>query len=143
MSLKTFAGTLYFRTISANAGHKICPFGNSAPLILQGKVRTLAIAGKQRLEALPDVPTLEESGIKGEEAETMTGFFAPAGTPKAVVELLQKEIAAIVHLPDVKEKMLSFGIIPDGDTSADFTAYVNDEIAKWKRVIEVGKIDKI
>ena len=118
-------------------------FGNVAPLILQGKVRTLAIASKQRLEALPDVPTLDEVGIKGEEAETMTGIFVPAGTPPAVVDLLQKNIAEIVRLPDVKEKLLSFGIIPDGDTSADFTQYVKDEIAKWKRVIEVGKIDKI
>ena len=118
-------------------------FGNSAPLILQGKVRTLAIASKKRLEALPNVPTLEEVGIKGEEAETMTGIFVPAGTPRAIVDLLQKGIAAIVQLPDVKEKMLSFGIIPDGDSSADFTQYVKDELAKWQRVIEVGKIDKI
>jgi tripartite-type tricarboxylate transporter receptor subunit TctC len=118
-------------------------FGNTAPLILQGKVRALAIASKQRVEALPDVPTLDEIGIKGQEAETMTGVFVPAGTPAAVVDLLQKNIAEIVRMPDVKAKMLSFGIIPDGDTPADFTQYVKDEIAKWKRVIEVGKIDKI
>lgn len=118
-------------------------FGNVAPLILQGKVRTLAIASKQRLEALANVPTLEEVGIKGEEAETMTGIFVPAGTPPAVVDLLQKNIAEIVRLPEIKEKLLSFGIIPDGDTPANFTQYVKDEIAKWKRVIEVGKIDKI
>jgi tripartite-type tricarboxylate transporter receptor subunit TctC len=118
-------------------------FGNTAPLILQGKVRALAIASKQRLEALPNVPTLDEIGIKGEEAETMTGVFVPAGTPAAVVDLLQKTIAEIVRMPDVKAKMLSFGIIPDGDTPADFATYVKDEIAKWKRVIEAGKIDKI
>jgi len=126
-----------FTPIAASA------FGNVAPLILQGKVRTLAIASKQRLEALPDVPTLDEVGIKGEEAETMTGIFVPAGTPPAVVDLLQKNIAEIVRLPDVKDKLLSFGIIPDGDSSANFTQYCKDEIAKWKRVIEAGKIDKI
>ncbi len=118
-------------------------FGNVAPLILQGKVRALAIASKTRLEALPDVPTLQEIGIKGEEAETMTGVFVPAGTPAAIVNLLQKQIAEIVRLPDVKAKLLSFGIVPDGDSSADFAIYVKDEIAKWKRVIEVGKINKI
>ena len=118
-------------------------FGNTAPLILQGKIRALAIASKKRLDALPNVPTLEDVGIKGEEAETMTGVFAPAGTPAAIVELLQKEIAVIVQMPGVKAKLLSFGIVPDGDSSADFTAYVKDEIAKWKRVIEVGKISKI
>ena len=126
-----------FTPIAASA------FGNVAPLILQGKVRTLAIASKQRLEALPDVPTLDEVGIKGEEAETMTGIFVPAGTPPAVVDLLQKNIAEIVRLPEVKDKLLSFGIIPDGDSSANFTQYCKDEIAKWKRVIEAGKIDKI
>jgi len=126
-----------FTPIAASA------FGNVAPLILQGKVRTLAIASKQRLEALPDVPTLDEVGIKGEEAETMTGIFVPAGTPPAVVDLLQKNIAEIVRMPDVRDKLLSFGIIPDGDTPANFTQYVKDEIAKWKRVIEAGKIDKI
>ena len=118
-------------------------FGNVAPLLLQGKVRALAIAGRERLEALPDVPTLDEIGIKGEEAETMTGVFATAGTPTPVVELLQREIAIIVRMPDVKAKLLSFGIIPDGDSTADFAAYVQDELAQWKRVIEVGKIDKI
>jgi len=118
-------------------------FGNVAPLILQGKVRALAIASKTRLEALPNVPTLEDAGIKGEEAETMTGVFVPAGTPAAIVDLLQKQIAEIVRMPDVKAKLLSFGIVPDGDSSADFATYVKDEIAKWKRVIETGKINKI
>jgi tripartite-type tricarboxylate transporter receptor subunit TctC len=118
-------------------------FGNVAPLILQGKVRALAIASKARLQALPDVPTLAEVGIKNEEAETMTGVFVPAGTPAPVVALLQKQIADIVQVPAVKTKLLSFGIIPDGDSSADFAAYVKDEIAKWKRVIENGKIDKM
>jgi tripartite-type tricarboxylate transporter receptor subunit TctC len=64
-------------------------FGGTAPLILQGKVRALAIASKKRLEALPDVPTLDELGIKDQEAETMTGVFVPAGTPKRIIDLLQ------------------------------------------------------
>lgn len=118
-------------------------YGNTAPIILAGKVHTLAIAGKMRLQALPNVPTLEEEGINGEEAETMTGALAPAGTPAPIVELLQKQIAEIVRLPDVRQKLLSFGIVPDGGSSADFAAYIKDEVAKWKRVIEVGRIDKI
>lgn len=117
--------------------------GNSVPLIKEGKVRALAITVKKRLETLPDVPTFDEIGIENEDAETMTGVFVPAGTPKAAIEILQKQIAAIVHLPDVKTRLLNFGIVPDGDSSADFAAYVKDEIAKWKRVIEVGKINRI
>lgn len=117
--------------------------GNSVPLIKEGKVRALAITVKERLETLSDVPTFDDIGIKNEDAETMTGVFVPAGTPQAVIDVLQKHIAAIVHLPEVKVRLLNFGIVPDGDSSADFTAYVKDEIAKWKRVIEVGKINRI
>jgi len=118
-------------------------YGNTAPIILAGKVHTLAVASKTRLQALPNVPTLEEEGIKGEEAETMAGALAPTGTPAPVVQLLQKQIAEIVRLPDVQQKLLSFGIVPEGGSSADFATFIKDEVAKWKRVIEVGKIDKI
>jgi tripartite-type tricarboxylate transporter receptor subunit TctC len=117
--------------------------GNSVPLIKQGKIRALAVTSKRRLETLPDVPTLDELGIKDEEAETMTGVFAPAGTPSPIVDLLQREIAAIVRLPDIKSLLLEAGIVPEGDSSADFASYVKAEIAKWKRVIELAKIEKI
>jgi len=103
----------------------------------------LALTSKQHLETLPGVPTLDELGIKGQESETMAGVFVPTGTPQPIVDLLQKEIAAIVHLLDVKTRLLDVATIPDGDSSADFAAYVKTEIAKWKRVIEVGKIDRI
>jgi tripartite-type tricarboxylate transporter receptor subunit TctC len=126
-----------FTPISCNA------ISTTAALIKAGKVRALALTSSQRLETLPDVPTLSEAGIKDQESETMAGVFVPAGTPQRIVDLLQKEIAAIVRMPDVKQRMLDVATIPDGDSSADFVAYVRNEIAKWKRVIEVGKIDKI
>lgn len=126
-----------FTPISCNA------ISTTAALIKAGKVRALALTSSQRLETLPDVPTLNEAGIKDQESETMAGVFVPAGTPQRIVDLLQKEIAAIVHMSDVKQRMLDVATIPDGDSSADFVAYVRNEIAKWKRVIEVGKIDKI
>jgi tripartite-type tricarboxylate transporter receptor subunit TctC len=117
--------------------------GNYMALINEGKLRALAITAKKRMETKPDIPTLEELGIKGQEAETMTGVFAPAGTPKPIVDLLQKEISTIVNAPDIKARLLELGIVPEGDSSADFTVYVKDEIAKWKRVIETAKIKKI
>ena len=73
----------------------------------------------------------------------MAGVFVPAGTPQAIISLLQKEVAAIVQLPDVRKRLLEAATIPDGNSSADFAAYVKSEIAKWKRVIEAGKIEKI
>ena len=126
-----------FTPISCNAVSTTMAF------IQAGKVRALALTSKQRLETLPDVPTLDELGIKNLESETTAGVFVPAGTPETVVGLLQKEIAAIVHTPDVKRRLLDVATIPDGDSSADFAAYVTNEIAKWKRVIEIGQIDRI
>lgn len=117
--------------------------GNAMELIRSGKIKVLALTSKKRLETMPDLPTLDELGIKDQEAETMTGVFAPGGTPKAVVDLLQREISAIVNTPDVKARLLELGVIPEGDSSADFTAYVRAEVAKWKRVITDGKISKI
>jgi tripartite-type tricarboxylate transporter receptor subunit TctC len=111
--------------------------------IQAGKIRALALTTKQRLETLPDVPTLDELGIKDQESETMTGVFVPVRTPQPIVNLLQKEIATIVHMPDVKRRLLEAATVPAGDSSADFATYIRDEIAKWKRVIEVGNIEKI
>ncbi len=116
---------------------------NSVPLIKDGKLRALAVTTSKRIETLPDVPTLDELGIKNEDAETMTGVFVPAGTPQPIVDLLQKQIAEIVRMPDVKARLLQFGIAPNGDSSADFAAYVRGEIAKWQHVIEAAKINRI
>lgn len=117
--------------------------GNYVNLIKEGKLRPLAVTGAKRSAAVPSAPTLAELGIKGQEAETMTGVFVPAGTPKPIVDLLQKEIAAIVNSPDIKAKMLAAGIEAEGNSQADFAAYVKAEVAKWKKVIEQAKIKKI
>ena len=117
--------------------------GNYMTMITEGKLRALAITAKKRMEAKPDIPTLDELGIKDQEAETMTGVFAPTGTPKDIVDLLQKEISAIVNTPDMKARLMELGIIAEGDTSAQFAAYVKNEVAKWKRVMENAKIPKI
>src|ERR1043166_5502333 len=117
--------------------------GNSVALIKEGKIRALGITDKKRLETLPDIPTLDEMGIKDQEAETMTGVFVPAGTPAAIVDLLQKEIATVVKLPEIKARLLELGVVPEGNSPAEFAAYVKADMAKWKRVIETAKIPKI
>jgi len=117
--------------------------GNYVNLIKEGKLRALAVTAKKRSPSLPDIPTLDEIGIKDQEGETMTGVFVPVGTPKPIVDLLQKEISAIVNAPDIKTRLLELGVEAEGNSSADFAAYVQSEIAKWKKVIEVAKIQKI
>jgi tripartite-type tricarboxylate transporter receptor subunit TctC len=101
------------------------------------------VTSLKRAAALPDVPTLEELGIKGQEAETMQGVLAPAGTPKEIIALLQREIAAALEQPDVKDKVLALGFEPSGMSSAEFDAYIKSEIAKWRKVIENAGIPKI
>lgn len=112
-------------------------------LIKEGKLQALAVTSTKRISAFPDVPTLNELGIKGHEAETMQGLFAPGGTPKAVVDALQREVAVIVKKPDIREKLLALGVEPDGMDPQAFAKYCADEIAKWKKVIEDAKIEKI
>jgi tripartite-type tricarboxylate transporter receptor subunit TctC len=131
---------------SVVAGHTPMCFQAIPPatqLAKEGKVRALAITGAARSPALPDVPTLDELGIKGQEAETMQGVLLPAGTPKPIVDLLQAEIARIVHVPEVKDKLLASGLEPDGMSQSAFAAYIKADIAKWKKVIADAKIPRI
>jgi tripartite-type tricarboxylate transporter receptor subunit TctC len=128
------------------AGHTPLSFQAIPPataLIKDGKLRALAITATKRSSVLPDVPTLDELGVKGQEAETMQGVLAPAGTPKEIVNLLQREIAAILAMPDIRERILALGFEPSGNTPAEFGAYIKAEIAKWKKVIEDAKVGKI
>jgi tripartite-type tricarboxylate transporter receptor subunit TctC len=115
----------------------------ATPLVKDGKLRALAITAKTRSPALPDVPTLDELGIKDQEAETMQGVLVPAGTPRPIVDLLQTEIARIVNLPDVRDKMLAMGLEPDGMSPAEFAAYIKADVAEWKKVIADAKIPQI
>ena len=112
-------------------------------LVKTGKIRALAITTQKRSSALPDVPTLTEAGISGQNSETMQGVFVPKGTPQAIVDTLQKEISAIVKNPDMQAKMLPLGFEPDGGSSAEFAAYVKADVAKWKKVIADAKIKQI
>ncbi len=133
-------------TTSLLGGHTpiVCgALGNYVNLIREGKLRGLAVTASKRSVALPDIPTLAEFGIKGQDAETMTGVFLPAGTPKPIVDLLQKEIAAIVNAPDMKARLLEVGVEAEGNSQADFAAYVRAEVAKWRKVIEDARIARI
>ncbi len=133
-------------TQSVLAGHTpiACgALGNAVNLIKDGKLRAIGVTAKKRSLSMPEIPSLEEAGIKDQEAETMTGVFVPAGTPRPIVDLLQKEISAIVNRSDIKARLLELGVEAEGDSSASFAAYVKADIAKWKKVIEDAKIPKI
>lgn len=111
--------------------------GNLPPtmgLIKAGKVRPLAVTTLTRNRELPEVPTVAESGYPGFETVAWFGFFAPKGTPQAIVEKFAQEIAEVIRAPDIRDGLIAQGSDPIGSTPAQFRAYVEAEIAKWTQV---------
>ena len=106
------------------------------PMIDGKRVKVLGVTSKNRLPNMPDAPSLAEAGVPGFEMQSWQGVFAPAGTPKAVVDRLDKEIASVVAMPDVKEKLRNLGVEPDGRSSERFAEFQRAEIAKWGKVIK-------
>ena len=103
-------------------------------LVRGGKLRALAVTGSRRIAALPDVPTLREAGVAGTEVTTWFGLFAPAGTPKAVAERLQRDAATA--LQDLAKRGVVQADEAVGSTPEQFTAFVQAEHAKWGKVIK-------
>ena len=108
----------------------------SMPLVKSGKLRAVAVTSPQRMPSLPDVGTVAEQGYPGYEDYTWIAFFAPAGTPRAIVENLNKRIGAIVTAPESKERLAVLGFDPVNNTVDQFTAYIKVEVAKWAKVIK-------
>ena len=106
--------------------------------IKAGKVNALATTGKARSAALPDVPTLDEAGVPGYEATIWLGLMAPKGTPVAVVNRLNAELTKITSNAEVKRAWAAQGSTPMTMPVADFTKYVNDDIAKWARIVKIS-----
>ena len=108
-----------------------------------GKLRALAVTGKNRIESLPGVPTIEESGYPGFDAVTWFGLLAPAGTPAAVVDRINTEVNKILVLPEVKEKIAAEGGGPIGGTPQEFARLLTTETPKWARLVKESgaKID--
>jgi tripartite-type tricarboxylate transporter receptor subunit TctC len=108
--------------------------------VKDGKLRALGVAAEKRVAALPDLPTFAEQGVNGQEADTLTGIVVPAGTPREIVDLLQREVAKIVAQPDVKEKLGALGFVPIANTPDAFGARIRLEIEKWGRVVRDAKL---
>ena len=108
--------------------------------VKDGKLRMLGIAAAERVDALPDVPTFAQQGLNDQEADTLTGLVAPAGTPKEIVNLLQREVAKAVAAPDVKEKLGTLGFRPVANTPEEFGARIKLEIEKWGKVVRDAKL---
>jgi tripartite-type tricarboxylate transporter receptor subunit TctC len=109
-------------------------------MIAAGRVRALGTSGRARSAILPDVPTLAEAGVKGYEATIWVGMMAPAGTPRPIVDLLNREINKILARPELKDVWEKQGAVPMLMTPDEFGAHVQSEIEKWARIIKANAI---
>jgi tripartite-type tricarboxylate transporter receptor subunit TctC len=107
-----------------------------APMAKAGRVRALASTGQKRSNVMTDIPTVSESGVPGYEATIWLGIMAPNGTPKTAIDRLNAEIVKIVSRPDVRKTWQEQGAVPMSMTPAEFEKYLNEDIAKWAKVVK-------
>jgi tripartite-type tricarboxylate transporter receptor subunit TctC len=110
------------------------------PHIQAGRLRALGVARRNRSAQLPDVPTMSEAGLPGFESYTDYALYAPAGTSKAIIALLNRETSTVLQLPDLRAKLAGIGIEVAGSTPEVLGAEVASEIAKWTKVIKDANI---
>jgi len=108
--------------------------------IRAGKLRALAVADKKRSNVMPDLPTMAEAGFPGVETGTWYALLAPAATPRAVIEKLNKAIVSVLEQPVIKQRMAAQGVEIIGGTPAELDQYMRSEIAKWAKLVKAAKI---
>jgi len=125
------------------AGRMHYTFGSpvsTLPHVKDGRLRLLAVTTPRRAPALPDIPTVAESGVPGYEFTGWMGLLAPIDVPRAIVAKLHHEAARIVHLPEVKQRFVIDAADPIGRTPAQFAAHIRAEIERWTKVVRLAQI---
>jgi tripartite-type tricarboxylate transporter receptor subunit TctC len=115
-------------------------FASALPHVKAGRLRTFGVTSVKRAATLPDAPTIAEAGVPGYEYSTWYGILVPGGTPKAVVEKVNKAAVSALNSGEVRQKLQANGIDPIPSTSAHYAAYLKSETAKWSKVIRTAKI---
>jgi len=136
----TGAGPAMQSTVGGHTPVAFSAVPPAAPQIKEGLLRALAVTADKRSAALPDVPTLAESGITGQEAYTLTGILAPAATPKEIVALLNAEIVKLVAQPEVQKRLSDLGFEVVANSPEEFAVRIKTEMEKWGKVIRDAKI---
>jgi tripartite-type tricarboxylate transporter receptor subunit TctC len=114
------------------------PAINAGPHVKTGRLRALAVTSRERLAAMPSLPTVAEAGLKGYESSQWYGLFAPAGTPADILNLLNSHAAKFMQSADIKQRLGDEGVVPVGGTREQLAAHVKSEIAKWANVIKLS-----
>jgi tripartite-type tricarboxylate transporter receptor subunit TctC len=134
------AGPAVQATVGGHTPIAFTALPSSLSAIQAGQLRALGVAASKRAANMPDVPTFAEQGIKDQDADTLTGIVAPAGTPKEIVDLLYREIAKAVSQPEVRERLTTLGFDPVANTPDEFGARIKLEIDKWGKVVRDAKL---
>jgi tripartite-type tricarboxylate transporter receptor subunit TctC len=113
---------------------------SSIAFIEQGRLRALAVTSTRRLPNLPDVPTLDEAGVKGYESLSWSGIVAPAATPRRIIDKLNAAIEKILRDPDVRQRFAGLGVEPVGGPPEAFSRHIRAEAEKWGRVVKTANI---
>ena len=127
-------------TMSGRIQFSFSSVGPALPFIRDGRLLALAVGSAQRSPLLPDVPTVAEAGLPGFAYDLWSGLFAPAGTPRHIVDQLNREVSRIMNLPDVKERFSSQGVVHKPITPDEFDRFVRAEVDKLKNVVRVAGI---
>ena len=114
------------------------PMGSSIGNIRAGKMRALALSGPVRAKLLPDVPTLTEVGVKMPEESSWYGFFAPKGTPKPIIDKINRDLQTVLDMPEMRERELQLGYRYIGGPPEKLAAHLKSEIAKWDALDKKG-----
>lgn len=109
-------------------------------LMRAGRLRALAVTSPKRLAVMPEVPTMDESGLKGYDVSNWNAIWAPAGTPRALIDRLNREICKAMDSPDVRERVAAQGNLIVCDSPDDFAAYIRKEAGKWSKVVQDARI---
>jgi tripartite-type tricarboxylate transporter receptor subunit TctC len=110
------------------------------PNVRSGRLRGLAVTSPARWPAIPDIPTVAESGVAGYSVIQWSGVLAPAGTPRDIVMKLNGEILRILNRPDLRERLIESGAEPGGGTPEEFGAFIKAEIAKYAAVVKTAQL---
>jgi tripartite-type tricarboxylate transporter receptor subunit TctC len=130
-------------TIGGHTPIAFTSLGNAAPSIKDGKLRALALTSARRLPEFPNVPTMAEAGLPELVTGSMQGVVLPARTPKPVVDRWHTDVAKIVALPEIRDRLIGFGLEPVANSPQEFEAWIKAEIEKWGEAMRAARIDRI
>jgi tripartite-type tricarboxylate transporter receptor subunit TctC len=129
------SGPAYPEVISGRVPLLIDPLFSSMPYIKAGRLKALAVTGPQRDPSAPTIPTVGET-LPGFDVQSMFGLVVPSGTPPELVKKISADVATVLQSPDFKKRLNDIGMVPVGNTPAEFDAYIKTEIAKWAKLVK-------